>query len=321
MSLELHRNPDAALRKGAPSAGATSATSKPSRAGSSRRDLSGRIVNALSVDVEEYFQVTALSERVSRSDWQDRPSRVQGSVETILEMFADHDAKATFFVLGWIAERFPELVRCIAAEGHEVASHGLAHVRVHEQTPAQFREDVTRTRRILEDATGTAVLGYRAASFSIVPEMTWAYEILGDTGHRYSSSVYPIRHDLYGAPRAARFPFRPLEQAPITELPISTVEMAGKRLPCGGGGYFRLLPYAYARWALKRVHARDGRPAMLYFHPWEIDPDQPRVPGLSAKSRFRHYTNLRRMTPKLRRLLRDFAWDRVDRVFASDIAQ
>ena len=320
-SSTLNRSPEAALWDAPDSGGTARAASELSRRGSPHREATGRIVNALSVDVEEYFQVTALSERVSRDDWQDRPSRVQGSVETILEMFADHDAKATFFVLGWIAERHPDLVRRIAAGGHEIASHGLEHVRVHEQTPAQFRDDVTRTRKILEDTTGAAVLGYRAASFSITPEMTWVYEILGETGHRYSSSIHPIRHDLYGTPRAPRFPFRPLEQAPIAELPISTVEVAGTRLPCGGGGYFRLFPYAYTRWALNRVQARDGRSVMVYFHPWEVDPDQPRVLGLSAKSRFRHYTNLRRMTPKLQRLLRDFAWDRVDRVFASDIAQ
>ncbi len=321
MSLELDRNSGDARHERAPVGDTRGAKHQPSRADSPPRVRPGQTVNVLSVDVEEYFQVTALSERIGRNEWQDRPSRVEDSVEKILEVFENNDAKATFFVLGWIAERYPELVRRIAAGGHEIASHGLEHVRVHEQTPTQFRDDVTRTRKILEDTTGAMVLGYRAASFSIAPEMTWAYEILGETGHRYSSSVYPIRHDLYGAPRAARFPFRPLERATIAELPISTVEVAGKRLPCGGGGYFRLLPYAYARWALKRVHARDGRPAMVYFHPWEIDPDQPRVPGLSAKSRFRHYTNLRRMTPKLRRLLRDFAWDRVDRVFASEIAQ
>ncbi len=320
MSLELDRNPGDGPYERAPLGGTEGATYVPSRTGSPRPETVGRIVNALSVDVEEYFQVTALSERIGRDDWQDHPSRIENSIEKILELFESTDAKATFFVLGWIAERHPELVRRIAAGGHEIASHGLEHVRVHEQTPAQFRDDVTRTRKILEDTTGAAVLGYRAASFSITPEMTWAYEILGETGHRYSSSVHPIRHDLYGAPRAPRFAFRPLEQAGIVELPISTVEVAGKRLPCGGGGYFRLFPYAYTRWALNRVQVRDGRPVMVYFHPWEVDPDQPRVAGLSTKSRLRHYTNLRRMTPKLLRLLRDFTWDRVDRVFASDIA-
>ncbi len=320
MSLELDRNTDATFRESSPSGAGGGADHQPSQAGSPRPETAGRVVNALSVDVEEYFQVTALSERIGRNDWQDQPSRVQGSVEKILGMFADHDAKATFFVLGWIAERHPELIRRIAAEGHEIASHGQEHLRVHDQTPAQFREDVTRARKTLEDTTGEAIIGYRAASFSIAPEMTWAYEILGETGHRYSSSVHPIWHDLYGAPRAPRFPFRPLEQATIAELPISTVEVAGRRLPCGGGGYFRLFPYAYTRWALNRVQARDGRPVMVYFHPWELDPDQSRVAGLSAKSRFRHYANLRRMTPKLQRLLRDFAWNRIDRVFASDIA-
>ena len=321
MSLGLDREPGARLREDIAAGETKSATQEPSRATSSQIVASGRIVNALSVDVEEYFQVTALSERIGRGEWQDRPSRVQGSVETILEMFADNDAKATFFILGWIAERHPELVRRIAAGGHEIASHGLEHLRVHQQTPAQFRDDVAKTRKILEDISGTSVVGYRAASFSIAPEMTWAYEILGDTGHCYSSSIHPIRHDLYGARRASRIPFRPLEDAAITELPISTVELAGRRLPCGGGGYFRLFPYAFSRWALKRVQARDRQAVMFYFHPWEIDPDQPRISGLSAISGFRHYANLRGMAPKLRRLLRDFAWDRIDRVFASDIAR
>jgi polysaccharide deacetylase family protein (PEP-CTERM system associated) len=277
--------------------------------------------NALTVDVEDYFQVSAFEKNISRDQWDEFPPRVEQNTDRILALFSDNNVNATFFVLGWIAERHPELIRRIAAAGHEIASHGHSHVRVHEQSPAQFREDVTRTRKILEDTTGTAVLGYRAASFSIAPEMAWAYEILGETGHRYSSSVYPIRHDLYGAPRAARFPFRPLEGAAIAELPISTVAVAGKRFPCGGGGYFRLFPYAYSRWALRRIQAHDRRPAMFYFHPWEIDPDQPRVPGLSGRSRFRHYTNLKKMVPKLHRLLDDFAWDRVDRVFASEIAK
>jgi polysaccharide deacetylase family protein (PEP-CTERM system associated) len=221
MSLELDRNPGDGPYEKAPSGDTSGAKHQPSQADSPPRVRPGQTVNALSVDVEEYFQVTALSERIGRNAWQDHPSRIEGNIEKILEMFENTDTKATFFVLGWIAERHPELVRLIAAGGHEIASHGLEHVRVHEQTPGQFRDDVTKTRKILEDTTGVVVLGYRAASFSIAPEMTWTYEILGETGHRYSSSVHPIRHDLYGAPRAPRFPFRPLEQATVAELPIS----------------------------------------------------------------------------------------------------
>lgn len=278
------------------------------------------IVNALTVDVEEYFQVTALAERIERGQWPDYPQRVEACTERILQMLEDHNGKATFFVLGWIAERHRPLIRRIAEQGHEIASHGFAHVRVYEQTAAEFREDVSRTKSILEDAGGAQIRGYRAASFSITPDMTWAYEVLAETGHSYSSSVYPIRHDHYGAPNASRFPYPPLRGSSITELPVATTDLMGKHLPCGGGGYFRLLPYGYMRWALKRANAEDDRPAMVYMHPWEIDPDQPRVPGLSARSRFRHYTNLDTMASKLQRLLMDFSWDRVDQVYASEIA-
>lgn len=320
MSAELIRNSRAAILDTPPSDGGERPTCKHPPMHHSPDEKSGQVVNALTVDVEEYFQVTALSERIDRAAWQEYPSRVEENTEAVLQLLADGNVRATFFVLGWIAERFPQLVRQIAGEGHEIASHGMAHVRLPEQTAAEFRADVERTQSILADVSGTAIRGYRAASFSLTPDMTWAYEILGETGHHYSSSVYPMRHDIYGAPDAPRFSFRPIMELSITEIPITTLQIGQRRLPCGGGGYFRLLPYAYSRWGLKRINDRERQPAMVYFHPWEIDLAQPRVAGLSTRSRLRHYTNLKRMTPKLRLLLRDFAWDRIDRVFAQEIA-
>jgi polysaccharide deacetylase family protein (PEP-CTERM system associated) len=223
--------------------------------------------------------------------------------------------KATFFTLGWVAERHPDLIRRILAAGHELASHGFAHFRASDQTPEEFRADVRRTKRLLEDTGGSEVQGYRAASFSIGADNLWAIEVLAEEGYRYSSSIYPVRHDHYGMPDAPRFPHRPVGARGVLELPISTVRFAGRNLPIGGGGYFRLAPYAAFRWALRRVNRDDGMPAVFYFHPWEIDPDQPRPDGLSAKTRFRHYLNLGRMERRLAAMLADFAWDRIDRVF------
>lgn len=271
--------------------------------------------NAMSVDVEDYFQVSAFERHVDRGQWDRLPSRVEANTERILGMFSDHGVKATFFVLGWVAERHPALVRAIAAAGHELASHGYSHVRVFRQNPAEFFEDVSRTKKILEDTSGSAVIGYRAASYSIDERTLWALEELERAGYRYSSSIYPIRHDLYGMPRAPRFPFYPTGNRGFLELPISTVEVMKRRLPCGGGGFFRLLPYGVSRWAIRRVNAREKHPCIFYFHPWEIDPHQPRQRGLPAKTRFRHYLHLDRMEARLRRLLVDFAWDRIDRVF------
>lgn len=280
-----------------------------------RRPTDRTIVNALSIDVEDYFQVTALSERVASDDWPRFSLRVERNTDAILGMLADRQISATFFILGWVAERCPALVRRIADTGHEIASHGYSHVRVHDQDPATFKADIERTRLLLEDVSGSPVNGYRAASFSLAPSMTWAYEKLQETGHSYSSSLHPIRHDLYGAPDAPRQPFQPSRDLALVEIPISTLNVLGRRLPCGGGGYFRLLPYALSRWAIRNLHRSESSPCLFYFHPWEIDPEQPRVSGLSAKSRFRHYTNLRAMQPKLSRLLDDFAWARIDKVY------
>jgi len=269
--------------------------------------------NAMSVDVEDYFQVSAFEPYVARAAWDAQPCRVEQNVDRILALFEEHRVTATFFTLGWVAERYPALVRRMIEAGHELASHGWAHVRVTQQTAPQFREDVLRTKHLLEDVSGQAVLGYRAASYSIGETNLWALEVLAETGHRYSSSIFPIRHDLYGMPDAPRFAFRP-DSADLVEFPVTTVRFAGRNLPCGGGGWFRLVPYAGMRWALRRVNRVDGQPAIFYFHPWEIDPQQPRQAGLDRKTRFRHYLNLDRMETRLQRLLADFEWGRMDDV-------
>jgi len=271
------------------------------------------ICNALTVDVEDYFQVSALAPHVPRADWERIPCRVERNVEAILSLLAESGAHATFFTLGWIAERYPRLVRKIVAQGHELASHGYGHLRIHEQTPAEFTQDIGRAKALLEDLSGTQVKGYRAPSFSIGKQTLWAFERLAQAGYRYSSSVYPVLHDLYGMPDAPRFPYRPCSD--LLEIPVTTAAVLNRNLPAGGGGYFRLLPYAVSRALIRRVNEVDRRPAIFYFHPWEIDPSQPRVPGTRLKTRFRHYINLRRTEPRLRRLLRDFRWRRVDEVF------
>jgi polysaccharide deacetylase family protein (PEP-CTERM system associated) len=272
-------------------------------------------VNAMTVDVEDYFQVSAFERYIPREDWDRTPCRVERNTDRILQLFADSDIRATFFTLGWIAERYPGLVRRVAQEGHEVASHGWSHVRVTEQPVDAFREDVTRTKALLEDLAGEEVKGYRAASYSIGESNLWALDVLDETGYRYSSSIFPIRHDLYGMPQAPRFPFRPNKGSDFLEIPVTTVELGDRKFPCAGGGWFRLFPYALTRWAMQRVNRRDGQPGIFYFHPWEIDPEQPRQPGLDPKTRFRHYLNLGRMEERLRKLLSDFRWGRMDDVF------
>jgi polysaccharide deacetylase family protein (PEP-CTERM system associated) len=277
------------------------------------------LTNAMTVDVEDYFQVQAFAGCVSRADWDAFPSRVEANTGRVLDMFAVAGVTATFFTLGWVAKRHPALVRRIVAEGHELASHGWDHTRADTQTPEAFRADVGRTRALLEDTGGVRVNGYRAATFSIGARNLWAFQILRQEGYAYSSSINPIRHDLYGMPDAPRVPFRPRVDG-VPEIPMTTVRLLGRNWPCAGGGYFRLLPTALYRAGLRRVNRLDGQPGIFYFHPWEIDPDQPRVVGAGLKSRLRHYTNLSRMEGDLRRLLRDFAWDRMDRVYAPLLA-
>jgi polysaccharide deacetylase family protein (PEP-CTERM system associated) len=273
------------------------------------------LVNAMSVDVEDYFQVQALAGSYSKSDWSDQELRVERNTERILDLFAAQNVKATFFTLGWIAERIPQTIKRIVQDGHELASHGYEHRQIFEQTPDIFRQDIRKTKAILEDIAGAPVKGYRAATFSITQDSLWAYEILADEGYLYSSSVYPVRHDLYGMPEVPRFAFRPHGNSRIVEYPMSTLHLAGRNYPGGGGGYFRIFPYAYSRFAINRTNTIEAQPYMFYFHPWEIDPEQPRPDNVGLKSRLRHYTNLSKMESKLERLLREFKWGRVDETF------
>lgn len=272
------------------------------------------ITNAMTVDVEDYYQVAAFEGAVTRNAWDEMPSRVEASTDRVLALFARHGVKATFFTLGWVAERYPGLVRRIVDQGHEIASHGYDHTRVNQLEPKSFREDVTRTKAILEDTAGCAVTGYRAPTFSIGRDTLWALPILGEVGYRYSSSIYPVRHDLYGMPEAPRHA-HVVNGAGLLEVPVSTVRILSNNFPLGGGGYFRLYPYALTRWAINRINQRDGMPYVFYTHPWEFDPDQPRQEGLSWKSRFRHYLNLDKVEARTGQLLQDFRWDRMDRIF------
>jgi len=268
--------------------------------------------NALTIDVEDYFQVSALSPHIARAEWERMPCRVERNTDRILGLLEDTASQATFFILGWIAERYPGLVGRIAGAGHEVASHGYAHYRATEQTPEDFLRDIRRAKAILEDITGVEVKGYRAPSFSVGKDNPWAFDCIAEAGYRYSSSVYPVRHDHYGMPDAPRLPYRPREN--LLEIPIATARLAGRNLPAGGGGYFRLLPYAISRALVRRLNAEGGA-AVFYLHPWELDPQQPRIAGTGVKTRFRHYVNLHLTEPRLRKLLSDFRWSRIDQVF------
>ena len=272
------------------------------------------LINAMTVDVEDYFQVSAFESRVDKAQWQDWPLRVEDNTHRILDLFGNNDVRGTFFTLGWVAERFPALVKRIVSDGHEIASHGWEHIRVNTQTPAAFRADIERTRKLLQDISGEPVLGYRAASYSIGASESWAWEELALAGYRYSSSIVPIRHDLYGIPGAPRFAFDTAGDR-LLEIPITTVPLAGRNINCGGGGWFRLFPYAFSRWAMSRVNRVDGEAGIFYFHPWEIDPEQPRPDGLGMRTRFRHYLNLDRTYARLERLLGDFRWGRMDDIF------
>jgi polysaccharide deacetylase family protein (PEP-CTERM system associated) len=275
------------------------------------------MLNALSVDVEDWFQVGAFERVIDRADWDSLPRRVEANTDAVLALFDEAGVKATFFTLGWVAERHPALLRRIAAAGHELASHGQDHKRVFTLTEADFRADIRRARAAIEDASGRRVAGYRAPSFSIDARTPWAHHVLAEEGYAYSSSVAPVAHDHYGWRESPRFAWRPLADAALIELPVTTAEIAGRRLAAGGGGFFRLLPYAFSSWAIRRVNAADRRPAVFYFHPWEIDPGQPRVARAPLRSRLRHYTNLSEMRGKLMKLLRAHEWGRTDDVAAA----
>jgi polysaccharide deacetylase family protein (PEP-CTERM system associated) len=271
-----------------------------------------RIVNGLSVDVEDWFQVGAFEEVIEKGSWDSLVDRVERNMMEILDLFDEAEVKATFFTLGWVAKRHGALMREVASRGHELASHGWDHARVFTMDRPQFAEDIRKAKQEIEDATGCLVTGYRAPSFSIDQRTPWAFMELAEQGYAYSSSVAPIAHDHYGWPDAPRFAFRPLPWSPLVEMPVTTAEFAGKRLAAGGGGFFRVLPYAFSRWAIRQVNEKERRPAIFYFHPWEIDPGQPRVAGAPLKSRLRHYSRIESMAPKLRQLVKDFSWGRMD---------
>jgi polysaccharide deacetylase family protein (PEP-CTERM system associated) len=275
--------------------------------------LAPAITNALTIDVEDYFQVSAMAPYIRRDEWDSRECRVERNVDRILALLAKHETRATFFTLGWIAERYPHLVRQIVDQGHELASHGYGHQRASDLSRSEFLDDVVRAKRLLEDIGGVAVQGYRAPSFSIGECNLWAFDVLQNAGYRYSSSIYPIKHDHYGMPDAPRFAHE--VAGGLIEIPVTTLRVRGRNLPSSGGGYFRLLPYALSRWMIGKVNADDRQPAIFYFHPWEIDHGQPRVPGIDLKTRFRHYVNIGRMEGRLDGLLGDFRWGRMDHIF------
>ena len=273
--------------------------------------------NALTCDVEDYFQVSAFEHLVTKNSWVERECRIPRNVDRVLELCDDAGVGGTFFILGWVAEHFPEVVRRIAAEGHEVASHGMQHVRVWDQSPETFRDDIVSAKKLLEDVSGQPVRGYRAASWSLDERTPWAHRIMAEAGYTYSSSVYPIAHDHYGLPDAPPYPFY-VASAGILEIPASTSRLFGHNLPAAGGGYFRLLPLTVSRWLVRRVLRTTGLPAVFYFHPWELDPEQPRMQGITLRTRFRHYVNLRVFEPRLARLLHDLKWGRMDEIYLGD---
>jgi len=271
------------------------------------------IRNAMTIDVEDYFQVSAFAPYIQRGDWDDRECRIERNMAVILDLLDAHETKATFFTLGWIAERYPQLVRDIVSRGHELASHGYGHQRASDLSREAFAEDVGRAKKMLEDLGGVAVKGYRAPSFSIGTGNLWAFDVLQEAGYRYSSSVYPIAHDHYGMPDSPRFAY-PVREG-LLEVPVTTLRMFNRNLPSSGGGYFRLLPYALSRWMIQQVNERDQQSAVFYFHPWEIDPGQPRIAGIDAKTKFRHYVNIHRTEARISQLLSDLAWGRMDQIF------
>jgi polysaccharide deacetylase family protein (PEP-CTERM system associated) len=272
-------------------------------------------LNAMTVDVEDYFQVEAFFRHIHRADWDRLECRVEANVDRILQLFSDHQVKGTFFTLGWVAKRYPDMVRRIVADGHELASHGVAHIRADQQSRAQFADDVRTAKHILEDTGGAAVLGYRATSFSITRKNLWALSALEEAGYCYSSSTHPIKHDLYGIPEQPRFAFYPFADSRFVEIPVTTVRRFGRNWPAGGGGYFRLFPYPLFKHNLQTVRREDRKPFTFYFHPWEIDPEQPKVAGTSFKTRFRHYLNLGRTYGRLEKLLQDFRWSSIASVY------
>lgn len=271
-------------------------------------------VNAITIDVEDYFQVAAFFGVIDRKDWDGYDCRVEANVDRILALLAEADARATFFTLGWIAERYPGVVRAIVGMGHELASHGWDHRHADRQSRAEFFADVANTKALLEDQGGCEVKGYRAPHFSISRNNLWAMASLAKAGYSYSSSTHPVLHDSYGIPEGPRFAFHPLPGSTFLEIPVTTLRLLGRNWPCAGGGYFRLLPYEISARALARVN-REGKPCVFYLHPWEVDPGQPRISAAPLKSRMRHYVNLNKTETRLARLLQTFRWRRMDEIF------
>lgn len=275
------------------------------------------MLNALTIDVEDYYQVSAFESQIRFEEWPSFESRVVGNTWRLLELLHFHKVKATFFVLGWIAERYPQVVLAIHQEGHEIASHGYRHRLLYNMTREEFWDDTKRAKGILEDLCGASVVGYRAASYSIVRETLWCLDVLQELGFQYDSSIFPIYHDRYGIPNTARFPYyHPLAGGPFLEFPLSTVRLFGRNVPVAGGGYFRLFPYQFIRWGIRQINEREKAPAIIYLHPWEIDPKQPRIDG-SRLSRFRHYINLEKTESRLKHLLRDFRFGSVREVLSA----
>tara|TARA_R110001606_G_scaffold105716_3_gene230032 strand:- start:22975 stop:23868 length:894 start_codon:yes stop_codon:yes gene_type:complete len=274
------------------------------------------LLNAMSVDIEDWFQVGAFETVINRADWDQLEHRVERNTHDVLALFDEAGIKATFFILGWVAERYPALMRQIADAGHEIANHGYDHARVFTLSPEQFRADLDRSRKIIEDTSGQQVIGYRAPSFSIDQRTPWAHEILAEEGYTYSSSVAPINHDHYGWADSPRFAWKPVGQSDFIELPVTTVKLGKRAFAAGGGGFFRLLPYALYDRSIRKMQRDDAHGAIFYFHPWEIDPDQPRVANAALRSKLRHYTNLKAMRAKLLRAGQDFKWGRVDELAA-----
>ena len=307
------------LQRGAIEAVMDGAPPTPSADSCGPTDLRSGVTNAMTIDVEDYFHVEAFASTIDRKDWDHLPQRVERNTERILDTLAEFGAQATFFVLGWIACRHPALVRRILAGGHELASHGSDHLRVDLLSPDAFRADVRQSKRVLEDAGGVLVRGYRAPTFSISRGTSWAHGILLEEGYSYSSSVYPLKHDLYGSPGAPRIAFAPIPG--LVEVPLTTVRICRIDVPASGGGYFRLFPYQLTRWLLDKANQGNGAPAVFYLHPWEVDLDQPRQHQAPLLSRFRHYLNLALTEHRLRRLLGDFRWTRMDRLFLTDGAE
>ncbi len=276
------------------------------------------ISNALTIDVEDYFQVSAFSNIINKKNWDEKECRIEKNIDNIISILDLKKIKATFFTLGWIAERYPSMIKKILMEGHELASHGYAHEKVSEISKSDFYQDVTRAKGILEDIGGKQINGYRAPSFSIAEKNFWAMEILSETGHRYSSSIYPVKHDHYGSPNAPRFPYKVFSE--LLEVPPTTVKLFGRNFPASGGGYFRLLPYSISKKMLDHVNSSENKPVVFYFHPWEIDSHQPKISNLSIKTRFRHYKNIEKMEEKIKKLVEDFHWDRMDNIFLKKIS-